>query len=237
MSIRQSIGPIVMEHSYGPIEPVPPSGPWRYCLWDSFSVRQPPRGWRSCRSPFWRRRTGYAIIPATGDIHLEWSELARRERKKWLAQDELEIAVLDPATYCRFYAQCGKSASLIQTFSESIRRKAEHHGSRLHLSGVVRKGTMDVIAGLAVLDIPEIHASIHVSGFVLDAARQTSANVGLITHWFMQSQERGIHFCDFDGFYSKGEPTSWKGFSRFKSQFGTRFIAYQNAFWRVTRGS
>lgn len=234
--IRQCLGPLCIERSYGQQRPIPPIGPLRLHIWDSFSLKQPPKGWRTFPGAPWRRRTGYAVIPPHGDIHLEWSELAKRERKKWKTQTTWEIIEVDVETYCRFYDRCGKSRSLIQLFSAAVRRKAIRHGERLHLYGAVRRGTMDLIAGLAVLDIPEICGSIHVTGFILDAARHSPANVGLITHWFETSQSRGIRFCDFDGFYTKGEPTSWKGFSRFKSQFGTRFIAYQPAFWRLTRG-
>jgi SAM-dependent methyltransferase len=234
-STRQNIGPLILEHSYGPQEPTLIPGPWRIHKWDSYTLKHPPAGWFVAPGSPWRRRTGYASIPATGDVHLDWSDLAKRERKKWLAQEQLEIIELDPETYCQFYARCDKSTAIIAGFTASIKRKAIAHKEYLHLYGVVRRGTTDVIAGLAILDIPEIRTSLHISGFMLDAARQTPSNTGLIAHWFMTSQARGIRVCDFDGFYAKGDATSWKGFSRFKSQFGTRFISYQKAFFCIAR--
>ena len=109
------------------------------------------------------------------------------------------------------------------------------HGDLFHLYGVVSLDTGELIAGLAVLDVPEIRVSIHVTGFILPIARHTPAGVGLINHWFCESQSRGIRFCDFDGFFAPGDPISWKGFSRFKSQFGVRFVAYPDPFWRIAR--
>lgn len=233
--VRQTIGPISIERYHGDVEPALAPGRLRVVLWDSWTRLAPPAGWHRFPGNPRRSLMGYAEIPATGDIHPHWSELARRERKKWLAQEECTIATIDAETYCAAYAKCGKSRSIIRGFSSGVRRKAKTHGDLLHLYAVISRATGEIVAGLATLDVPEIKTSIHVTGFILPSARHSPAGVGLVNQWFRDSQSRGIRFCDFDGFYAKGEPIEWKGFSRFKSQFGTKFIAYPKPFWRIAR--
>ncbi len=233
--VRRKIGPISVERYHGDVEPVTQPGRLRFVMWDPWTRLAPPAGWHRYLGNPRRSLMGYAELPQFGDVHLAWSELARRERKKWLAQDEYEIKLIDAETYCAAYARCGKSQSIIDGFSSGVRRKTKAHGDLLHLYGVVSRKTGEVVAGLAAVDIPEIKTSIHVTGFILPAARHSPAGVGLVNRWFLDSQSRGMRFCDFDGFYAKGEPAEWKGFSRFKSQFGTRFIAYPKPFWRITR--
>lgn len=79
-----------------------------------------------------------------------------------------------------------------------------------------------------MIDVPEASLSIHHMAFYLPTAEHYSANVGLIDAWFRHGIERRLRFLDFDAFYAPGDPRSWRGFSRFKSQFGTRFIRYPN---------
>ena len=233
--IRHMLGPCVIERYHSDQEPIVASGPLRFVMWDSWTCIAAPRGWHRFPGNARRKLTGFAEIPFAGDVQRAWSELARRERKKWMTQHEWTIAKVDVETYCRVYAQCGKPSSLVRSFSQLIRHKTRAHGDLFHLYGVVSLDTGELIAGLAVLDVPEIRVSIHVTGFILPIARHTPAGVGLINHWFCESQSRGIRFCDFDGFFAPGDPVSWKGFSRFKSQFGVRFVAYPDPFWRIAR--
>ena len=88
------------------------------------------------------------------------------------------------------------------------------------------------IAGLAVLDIPEAKMAVHIIAFYTKAARHSPVNYGLIDHWFQDAIKKGWTYVDFDVFRGPHEPRAWEGFSRFKSQFGTRFILYPNPLFR-----
>ncbi len=233
--VRHTLGPFVIERYHSDSEPIMAPGPLRFVMWDSWKSSETPRGWRRCHGHARRKLTGFSEIPPSGDVHHSWSEHARRARHAWMTQRAWRITDIDAETYCRAYAHCGKPSSLIRAFSEAVRHKMRVHGDLLHLYGVVSRDTGAVIAGIAALDVPEIHASIHVTGFILPSTRRIPSGVGLIHHWFCESQSRGIRFCDFDGFFVKGEPAAWKGFSTFKSQFGTRFVAYPDPYWRIAR--
>jgi SAM-dependent methyltransferase len=235
--IRQTFGSVALERYHSEHAPEPTPVPLhRFIIWDRWNPGPPPPGWRTLSIlPPRRRLTGYVELPPTGDFHHAWSTLALRENKKWLAQDTGTIRNISVDAYCNAYAHSKKRPSLVKIFSEAVRHKAATQGDLLHLYGAVAHGTGEIIAGLAILDIPEISASLHVTGFVLPQAQGTGAGTGLIHHWFSETQTRGLRFCDFDGFYAPGDPKSWQGFSRFKSQFGTRYIAYPKPLWRFIK--
>lgn len=235
--IRQTFGSFAMERYHSLHAPeLEPAPIHRFVMWDRWMPGPTPAGWhRLLTIPPYRRLTGYADIPVSGDVHLSWHALALRERKKWLAQESFFIREISLDAYCQAYARCGKRTSLIKLFSDNLRHKSATQGDLLHLHGVVSRETDEVVAGLASLDIPEINASIHVTGFILPKARDTGAGTGLINHWFLETQKHGLRFCDFDGFYAKGDPKSWLGFSRFKAQFGTRYVAYPSPLWRFVK--
>ncbi len=233
--VRTRLGSLALERYVGLTEPVFTRGRARVVAWDPIHPLPRHPGWLWLPGGPWRRLTGYAPLWLEKNLTEDWSELAKRELKKWQTQSDIIVRVLDPEEYCRVYATSRKEASLIRIFSEAIRRKARTHGEHLKLLGAVSTSTKKILAGIATLDVPEIGTSIHVSGFILPFARHTPANAGLIYTWLSASQRQGIRFCDFDGFYAPGDPESWKGFSRFKSQFGTRYIMYTSSLWRILR--
>jgi hypothetical protein len=52
----------------------------------------------------------------------------------------------------------------------------------------------------------------------------------MIDHWFQEGIRQGFTYLDFDLFWNQGDPEAWRGFSRFKSQFGIRYIRYPQPF-------
>jgi hypothetical protein len=53
--------------------------------------------------------------------------------------------------------------------------------------------------------------------------------------WVQHGVRTGLKYLDFDCFYYKGDPKDWRGFSKFKSQFGIHFIVYPNPLMRFVR--
>lgn len=230
--VRSQIGPFILERFVNTEEPTKGMNGKRFVLWDPVTRTDRPAGWHRIPRLGWRRLTGYVDLLASTDLHHGWNENVKREWKKWQAQDEFVIRSASLDAYLAAYAKCGKGSSLVSIFSDAIRHKARANGDRLHLRVVVRQATGDILAGWCSLDVPEIELSIHVSSFILPASRRGFASVALVEDWFSSARARGIRYADFDGFFAPGDPVSWKGFSRFKSQFGTRYIRYPDPLWR-----
>lgn len=232
--VRSHLGPILFDRYITRTLPIlNPSKQLGWAAWYPL-VRQTsrPHGWWSMGGNNWRRLTGYVDLTKLDDARSNWSELARRERKKWLSQTNFLLQPVDVEPYCAAYAKSGKSRSLIYLFSKAVREKSKRHGNLLHLWGIVSRQTGELVGGFCGLDVPEIKLSTHVNSFILEPARTSGAGVALVDHWLTTSRSANLTYADFDGFYAPGDPKSWRGFSQFKAQFGTRYIRYPNPFWR-----
>lgn len=198
----------------------------RLTLWQPLSRVEVPPGWKRWPVAGHRRLTGFSLIPETGDYTGRWSDHAKRHQKRWQKQGTHEIVDADVETYIRSYETCGKGTGLIRLFSDELRRKERAHPNCLRLRLAREKGTGCIAGGFASLWIPEIRQTFHVTSFLTSAGRETSAAFGLVDDAFQIAQGRGDRIFEFDGFYAAGDPPSWKGFSRFKGQFGVFYIRW-----------
>ncbi len=86
-----------------------------------------------------------------------------------------------------------------------------------------------MLAGFVCHDIPEAKQSRHLMSFIHPTAKSTPIGVGLMDEWFKYAIAQGFAFLDFGVFWMPGDPESWKGFSRFKGQFGITYVEYPRA--------
>lgn len=227
--IRKKLPGLAFDHYIGDSDPALAERPKgaRLTFWQPLSLRpDPSTGWRRSPFPENHRLTGFAQIPADGSFHLGWSEHAKRHRARWLKQPDYEVVDADVETYIKLFKTCGKRRSLIDIFSQEVRRKAVAHGERLTLRVARHRETKEIIAGFASLWIPEIQQTFHVTSFLTPGGQKTSAAVGLVDDCFQIAQARGCRTLEFDGFRTKGDPASWNGFTQFKSQFDVFFVRW-----------
>lgn len=225
LGVRWKNGPLRFETFTSDIEPVvTDNNPCHVIIWEPIRRTDKPKGW--CEP--WIRlnvaRTGFAHITNTERYDATWTEHARRHVKKWRKAPTHRIENVTLEAFKESYARTGKLAFLRSDFFGILDRRAKHHGDLLHLYGAINPATGNIDAGLAVLDLPDIHTSNHVIAFFHNHAKKTPVNVGLIDHWFRESIARQMTFLNFGVFWVPGEPLGWKGFSRFKSQFGLQYI-------------
>jgi SAM-dependent methyltransferase len=199
----------------------------RMTFWQPISeVPKNAPGWHRCPFPGNRQYTGFAQIPLEGPYYTQWSDHAKRHRERWLRQTEHELVDADLETYLEAFTHSRKRRSLVALFSEEVRRKARAHGDRLTLRVAKHRVTGEIVAGFASLWIPEIQQTFHVTSFITEAGQKTSAAFGLVDDVFRIAQSRGCRVLEFDGFWMKGNPPSWKGFSNFKAQFNVFFVRW-----------
>ena len=227
--VRKKLPGMTFDFYTGDVDPAVGKRPGgvRLTFWQPIArVPKNPVGWYRCPFPGNRSLTGFSLIPAEGPYHLNWSDHAKRHREKWFKQTVYEIVDADVTTYVQAFETCGKRKSLISVFSEEVRRKCSGHGDRLTLRVARHRDTKEIIAGFASLWIPEIQQTFHVTSFITPRGQQTSAAFGLVDDCFRIAQSRGCRVLEFDGFWSKGSPSSWKGFSQFKSQFDVFYVKW-----------
>lgn len=232
---RWNAGPFRFELYYGDTEPILERGVGRRLVyWQTLARMDVPPGWH--RAPYMPnyRKTGYAPVGSADAYWSSWTPHAQRHRKRWLAKPDAEIRDVDLDTFVAAYRHGTIDLLLKRMFVWMLRRKAAAHGDLMrYWLAVTPEGK--AIAGLAVLDIPETKTAVHVIAFYTKDAKHSDANYGLIDHWFRDAIRKGWRYLDFDVFRGPTDPRGWEGFSRFKSQFGTRFILYPNPLVRFVK--
>jgi hypothetical protein len=229
------LGPFRFESYVGDVEPqLPDDGPLRRACWQPLTRTDCPPGWGRELLNTSTRLTGFAEIVPGATYDAKWVDHARRHAKRWRKEKgtawELVIPTLDE--FVAAYMKSSKALTLKLLFSADLKEKIRAHGPLVRLFGVRRAGATRLEAGFACVDAPEAATSLHFISFIHTSARRSPVGVGLMDEWFASSVPLGLRFLDFGLFWAPGDPRSWKGFSRFKAQFGIRFIRYPRALVR-----
>lgn len=212
------------------------SGPMRLTIWQRLARRDAPKGWWRAPEDMGLRLTG--IVDLEGDAQYErrWTSHARRHAAKWrkrVAAGVREIVTLTLDEFLAAYARADQDAYMKMAYPKVVREKSAAHGERMRFLGTRRTGGA-IDAGLAYLHVPEVSTSIHVAAFTGGEAWDDDAGTGLVARWFEDCRADGVRFLDFGFFWAPGDPRDWKGFSRFKSQFGTRLLRFPPPLLRLS---
>lgn len=224
--VRNKAGWFDIEQYYGDREPTLKADTRpRLVLWHPTSRSDRPKGWLRLPFSVHRRLTGFHDLHEADDYWSIWSSQAQRHRKAWQKSTELRATTPNLERFLAAYHQSGQIPGLIRLFEEHMRHQVVVHAEYFHFYGVE---TLDgqLVSAIATIDIPESKLSFHVTSFILPSARNTPAGVAILDLWFQSAKAKGLRFLDFDGFWTKGEPANWKGFSAFKAQFGMTYVRY-----------
>lgn len=235
--LRWRFGPLCLEHYFGDVEPqTERGGPSRLVIWQPLCRIDTPTGWHRTKLLKHIEMTGFAKLPADSPHWSYWSEHAKRHRNKWLKQNDWEIFEPPVEEFIAAYKKSGQGPLLKSIFSKLLRRLKETQGGHVHILGARRrKPNARMEAGLVFLDIPEARQGKHFISFIHHSAKDSAVGYGLIDEWFRSSAERGRHTLDFGVFWAPGDPESWQGFSRFKSQFNITYVRHPRQLVRFIR--
>lgn len=221
---RWKFGPFTFERYETDEEPHILKGPARIITWQRLSRLDIPKGWIQPWIRMGPLRTGFAEIGDKNSYWNSWSEHAKRHQNKWLKSKPYQIEeTQNLEEFIKSYQAVPKLRFLKTNFIHTLRERKECQKDATHLF-VARNQQGSVVAGLAVIDLKDINQSTHLMSFIHPQAESTSVGVGLIDHWFQHAISQNIRFLNFGVFWSPGDLQSWKGFSRFKSQFGIFFV-------------
>jgi hypothetical protein len=229
-------GPLWFEGYTSDVEPRPDSGGRkRIVIWQPVSRTDKPCGWRRSWVQMNPGLTGFADLRETEPYWAAWTSHAQRHRKRWLADPRFEIREAAAEAYMDAYRSRDVRLHMKSFHVWLLEKKIKKHdGLMVFLGAFDQAGKM--VAGFAALDIPEAEQSYHVASFILPEAKKTSVGTGLVDAWFRRCLDQGYRFADFDLFWTWGDPWSWRGFSRFKSQFGVTFVRYPKPLFRFVGG-
>jgi hypothetical protein len=229
-------GPLWFEGYTSDVEPQPdPRGPKRVVIWQPVSRLDKPTGWRRSWVQMNPNLTGFVDLRQAEPYWSAWTSHAQRHRKRWLADRRFEIREVTAEAYMHIYRSRAVRLRMKSFHVWLLEKKIKKHAGLMVFLGAFDQ-TGKMVAGFAALDIPEADQSYHVASFILPEVKKTSVGTGLVDAWFRRCLDKGYRFADFDLFWSFGDPWSWRGFSRFKSQFGVTFIRYPKPLFRFVGG-
>lgn len=225
--LRWHYGPLWFEKYVGDAEPeIEPGGPRRIVIWQPMRRVDAPAGWKRSESVMNVRLSGFAEV-AADEYWKTWSSHARRHRAKWLSQaPEWEAFTPPDQDFLAGFEGAQMDGVLKALFSGLFKESRKAHGEGLEAVAFRRKGSSSIEAAFACVDVPGSRQSVHLTSYIHASARETSVGHGMMDWWFRRARAKGQRFLDFDRFWAPGEPPSWKGFSRFKAQFGVRFVRW-----------
>ena len=227
-------GPFRFERFMSDAEPAHErTGLLRLRIWQRLSRQDVPAGWWRAPEDMGIRMTGFATLE--GDDERTWSAHARRHLARWrklAAAGERELVELTLDEYLAAYALADQDALMKLAYPKVVREWARAQGERMRFFGSRRhKGPID--SGLAFMHVPEAGQSVHVAAFIGGDAKGDSAATGLVAKWFDECRVARLRYLDFGFFWAPGDPRDWRGFSRFKSQFGVRLLRYPRPLIRL----
>lgn len=229
-------GVLCFERYTTDMEPsVPKDGQGRFITWQPVKRTDRPNGWWRGFPGMSIGLTGYAMVPESGGIDRDWEAHARRHLVRW-RKSGWSIREISLDEYREAYSGSKQDVILRTMFGSILNEKLRHHEGLWHMYGASPTPDGKVEAGFVCVDVPETKESLHLMSFIRPAAYESSAGTGLMAHWFETALTRGLKYLDFGIFWKEGDPKSWKGFSRFKSQFGIRFVKFPTPLVRITRG-
>jgi hypothetical protein len=204
--------------------------PARLAVWQPFMLTtREVEGWHPSLVNLGQRLHGITALHGQEEYWKRWDGHAQRHRKQWLKQEGLTIREESIEDFITVYLRTPTKFPQ-EIFLHMLRGRARCHGKYLHPWVMREDKTGKALAGLVVLDAPEVGQSLHLAAFTHPDAFHRSAGVGMIEHWFQEGIRQNFKFLDFDLFWSKGDPEAWQGFSRFKGQFDVQYIRYPQPF-------
>lgn len=234
--LRFKMGPIYMEIYVCSEEPVIEDfDHFRMICWQPLTRTEKPAGWHE---DWLYLPSQYGVVELRDKKYWDvWADHAKRHRQKWLRDGRFEIVEDGLENFSVAYNKTHKVDRFLRaSFLRTLRLHLEHHCRDVHLFVARRKEDKVIIGGLAVIDFPDIAESTHAISFISQEGLKTSVGTGLIDHWYKESIGRELRFLSFGLVWKKGDPNSWRGYSKFKNQFAPILMPYRYQFVKFVRG-
>ncbi|MCW1888478.1 MAG: hypothetical protein KIH67_002890 [Candidatus Moranbacteria bacterium] len=197
-------------------------------IWHQVGLKKTPPGWWPL-FPF-LRRSSIAFLDMKDGLDENWSQCSehvRRQRKKWLAQEEYFIEEATKKEFLEAYQKSTLTQSLKKLFKKSLERHCRVYGEDVYFLVVREKKSDKILAGFMTVDDFVVSQSFYPVAFILPEAKKIAASVGIVDHWIAESRKKAIRYINLGIVWMPGDPPSWKGYSYFKALFHPNILLFQ----------
>jgi hypothetical protein len=200
-------------------------------IWDGTKDTLPNNKWYKFSSVGTRADIG--ILYVQNEYRRSWSESAKRAMTKWSAQSKYTLSEISLETYLTAYQKSTVISHIKHTFTKLLPVYERVYKGDFVCYGVIDTESSLCIAGLAVVYDKHTMQSKHISSFLLQNALKTSAGTALIAHWVAETKKQNLAYANFGILWKKGDPVSWKGYTKFKLHFGLERVTHRSPFVRI----
>lgn len=231
---RFKFGPVYLELYVSTQEPIIAKfNHTRVIYWQPLTRTSKPQGWHR---DWLYLSSQYGVKELKNNYWEEWSNHAKRHRRKWLRDEQYEIVSTDLETFTIAYNKTNKVGAIMRkSFIKTLKLHLQEHPQDVGLYVARRKDDQQIIGGLAVIDYPDISETTHAISFIDRSGLKTSVGTGLIDYWYQVSLEKGWRFVNFGLVWKRGDPHGWRGYSKFKKQFAPNLLLYRYQFFKLVK--
>lgn len=199
----------------------------RLLLWETHAHKAVP-GWHP--TPSFLGGQSIAVAPVYTDYMRDWKGNAQRHANKHRRSG----TKLKRVTLTEFTKEYHASGMVDPITRRGFLRVVDQH-QRMHGKDVAilfahsKEGTL--LGGVVFVDFPDISQSVYLISFLTEVGRKSAAGYAYIDWWYQDMLKKGLHWANFGVMWSKGDPKSWQGYSRFKERFSP-IVLTKVKFWR-----
>ena len=206
----------------------------RIVIWNRITRIDRPKKWIPMFKGFEWPAHVFCDIRNTNEYWSMWSDTAKQSRKKWFTQMEYMIVELERDEFVQAYMESSRHVSLKRFFITLLDRAIQVYGDDIHMKVLRHKISGGIVAGIATMDAFELSQSRDIMSFLSGKETPSYAGLALIDDWFGDCKNKGIAFPHFGIVWTKGQPKSWLGFTRFKLQFKPIVLEHPRSLFKIT---
>ncbi len=234
-AVKRRIGPICFENYFGDEEPrTGEISGLKIVSWQPLTKTGKPKGWHRNYLVGKPRQSGIIYLNNNQQYFKDWDGHAQRHRRKWLKDQNHRIEKIDYPEFKEIYQKVKPLGWILrQGFLKILEHHFKFHPDKISIFAGRETNSKKIIGALVVVDYEDISQSNHLISFIDREAGRTSVGVGLIDYWHQYCLEKKIRFLNFGIVWRRGDPKSWRGYSRFKKQFNLYLLNYPRSLVRI----
>lgn len=199
-------------------------------IWIPYSITKKPNWWRK----FWinsHLTTTWFTLIENEFYYKKWKDRAKRARKKFLENKELNIKFVDTEAFQNIY----KNVKISQPFKSAF---VKYHMSISkfdidnNIKNMVCYYNWKAIAWLSVINY-NWNSSAHLVSFLTKEWKPLQAWTWLIDLWFKNSFENNLKYINFDHLRDKNMSRDQQWYTDFKENFIENKVFFNDSYFKI----
>jgi hypothetical protein len=163
-----------------------------------------------------------------------WGSTIKNHRNKWLRELDCKTILITEVTideFLKHYKECDIKKSLKNFYANQARALTISYKKDIFFYLLKREGV--IVAGTCIVDDDETQQSVYQYMFCDKSTQNKHIGVGIIDFCIKHTFKKGYSYLNLTAVYEKGQSTSWRGLTKFKTQFKPKISTCKNIYFRI----